>query len=57
MKLFTVPLGLGKFINWEFIEYHELSAAVSVSLIPTLLIYILLRRYIVDGVIASGIKM
>jgi len=47
---------LSTFINRTEINLHELFAAAAVAIVPLVLIFIFLQRYLVQGVAQSGIK-
>ncbi len=49
----TVPVGLMRFVDESGYEYGYLSAAVLMSIIPVLLIYLLFQRYFVEGLSGS----
>jgi len=55
-KMKTVTLGLSRFSTGYFKVYSELTAAVVLSLTPILVMYIFTRRFIVKGVVLSGLK-
>jgi multiple sugar transport system permease protein len=52
----TVTLGLAKFSTDLFQRYGELSAAVVLSILPTLVIYVGSRRFIQRGLMMAGVK-
>ena len=54
MKVVTV--GLMSFTNMYFIEYNLLTAAAVLSILPILLIFVFLQRWVVQGVVMSGLK-
>jgi len=54
MKPITV--GLAKFSNELFQDYGPLTASVILTIIPTLLIFIFSRRFIVRSITISGLK-
>jgi ABC-type glycerol-3-phosphate transport system permease component len=55
-KMKTVTLGLSKFSNDLFKEYGQLNAAVLISIIPLLLVFIFCNKYIKQGLMNSGVK-
>jgi multiple sugar transport system permease protein len=55
-KMKTITLGLSTFSNAYFQEYSQLSAAVVLSLLPILVIYVFTRRFIVQGMVLTGLK-
>src|SRR6185436_8384207 len=52
----VVTLGLTSFTNMYFIEYNLLTAAAVISILPILLIFITLQRWVVQAVVMSGLK-
>lgn len=52
----TVTLGLSKFSNDLFQEYGELNAAVLISMLPLLLVFIFANKHIKVGLMGSGLK-
>jgi len=47
---------LSTFITHRRSTFHELFAAAAVAIVPLVLIFIFLQRYLVQGVAQSGIK-
>lgn len=56
MSLRTVPLGLTLFNGAYITSYPEMMAAMVIATIPTLILYILFSRRIMDGMVAGAIK-
>ncbi len=52
----VVTMGLMNFTNMYFIEYNVLTAAAVMSILPILLIFITLQRWVVQAVVMSGLK-
>nr|WP_319472808.1 carbohydrate ABC transporter permease [uncultured Sphaerochaeta sp.] len=52
----TVTLGLSKFTSDLFQQWNELTAAVILSLLPTLLLFVIFKDKIVSGLMRSGLK-
>ena len=52
----VVTLGLTNFTNMYFIEYNLLTAAAVISILPILLIFVTLQRWVVQAVVMSGLK-
>ncbi len=52
----TLPVGLAVFSTEAGTLYHLLMAASTMLILPIFIIYILLKKYILSGVIKSGIK-
>lgn len=55
-ELYTIPLGLNKFVLESNIDYNGMMAAASASIVPIILVFLLSQRYVVEGVASSGIK-
>ncbi|WP_338931302.1 carbohydrate ABC transporter permease [Streptomyces netropsis] len=51
----TVQVALSTFTTAQSVNIHELFIAAAVSIVPLLLVFLLLQRYIVAGVERSGI--
>jgi ABC-type glycerol-3-phosphate transport system permease component len=52
----VVTMGLMSFSNMYFIEYNLLTAAAVISILPILIIFITLQRWVVQAVVMSGLK-
>jgi multiple sugar transport system permease protein len=52
----TIQVALATMRGGEVIEWTTLMATVTMSALPTLVIYLLLQRYFTKGIIMSGIK-
>ena len=52
----VVTMGLMSFTNMYFIEYNLLTAAAVISILPILLIFITLQKWVVQAVVMSGLK-
>jgi ABC-type glycerol-3-phosphate transport system permease component len=52
----VVTLGLVSFTNMYFIEYNLVTAAAVVSVLPILVVFLAGQRWIVRGVVMSGLK-
>ena len=55
-KMRPITVGLARFSNEYFVEYGPLTAAVVLTLIPTLALFVFTRRYIVRSIAATGLK-
>ena len=55
-KMKVVTMGLMSFSNMYFIEYNLLTAAAVISILPILLIFLTLQRWVVQAVVMSGLK-
>ncbi len=52
----TVQVALSTFVTAQTINIHELFMAAAVSILPLVLIFVFLQRYLVQGVAETGIK-
>jgi ABC-type glycerol-3-phosphate transport system permease component len=52
----VVTIGLMSFTNMYFIEYNLLTAAAVLSILPILIIFVTLQRWVVQAVVMSGLK-
>lgn len=55
-KLLTLPLGLQNFAGQYTTNYVSQMAGLTMALIPILVIYLLLEKYIVNGMTAGAVK-
>ena len=49
-------MGLMSFSNMYFIEYNLLTAAAVISVLPILIIFLTLQKWVVQAVVMSGLK-
>ncbi len=52
----VVTLGLLSFTNMYFIEYNRVTAAAVVSILPILVVFLVCQKWVVRGVVMSGLK-
>ncbi len=52
----VVTMGLMSFSNIYFIEYNLLTAAAVISILPILIIFLTLQKWVVQAVVMSGLK-
>ena len=52
----TLPVGLMTFTSEAGADYHLLMAAATMIIIPILIVYFVLQKYIISGMTKSGIK-
>lgn len=52
----TLPIVLSKFSSEAGMDYHLLMAASAIIILPMLIIFVLLSKYILSGVSGGGIK-
>jgi raffinose/stachyose/melibiose transport system permease protein len=52
----TLPLGLLNFFNQYSGSYTQLSAGLVIGVIPLLIVYVFLQRYLVSGLVSGAVK-
>lgn len=55
-SMYTVTVGLVNFAGAEFNQWNLINAATIVSMVPTIILFVTLQRYLVKGVAMSGLK-
>lgn len=55
-ELYTLPIGLSSFAVEQAIQWEMIMTGAALATIPTLLVFLLLQRYIVRGVMLAGLK-
>ena len=55
-SMWTVQVALSTFFTAQTINLHELFLAAAVSILPLVLVFVFLQRYLVQGVAETGIK-
>jgi len=55
-NLYTLPVGLSSFSGEFQTEWEMVMTGASVATIPTILVFLLLQRYIVRGIAMAGLK-
>jgi multiple sugar transport system permease protein len=51
----TIPLGLQQFFGQQGTQWHLIMAASVVSMLPSTVLLIALQRYLVRGIVTSGL--
>jgi multiple sugar transport system permease protein len=55
-KKFTLPIALRTMVIGDFINWGSLMAGVVISMLPPMIFYLILQRYIISGLTAGAIK-
>lgn len=55
-SMYTVTVGLVNFAGSDFNQWNLINAATMISMIPTIILFIVLQRHLVRGVAMSGMK-
>ena len=51
-----IPTGLYEFIGYQSVKWNEMMAAALVGMLPVLLLFVFLQKYIVEGITAGAVK-
>lgn len=54
--MYPISVGLVEYIGEYFVEFGQFTAASVVAILPIFVIYILLQRYIIQGIALTGMK-
>jgi multiple sugar transport system permease protein len=54
--LFTLPVGLSSFSVEQSVAWEMIMAGAALATLPTLLVFLVLQRYIVRGIMLAGLK-
>jgi multiple sugar transport system permease protein len=54
--MYPVTIGLVEFIGEFFVEYDLYTAAAVMTIVPVLIIYLVLQRFIIEGIATQGLK-
>ncbi|KGD98223.1 carbohydrate ABC transporter permease [Rhizobium sp. YS-1r] len=55
-ELYTLPVGLSSFAVEQQIQWEMIMTGAAIATIPTLIVFLVLQRYIVRGVMLAGLK-
>lgn len=55
-ELYTLPVGLSSFAVEQSIQWEMIMTGAAIATLPTLVVFLLLQRYIVRGVMLAGLK-
>ncbi|MAN78174.1 MAG: sugar ABC transporter permease [Rhizobiales bacterium] len=55
-ELYTLPVGLSSFAVEQSIQWEMIMTGAALATIPTLIVFLVLQRYIVRGVMLAGLK-
>jgi multiple sugar transport system permease protein len=55
-EMYPVTVGLVEYVGQFFVEYHLFTTASVLVMLPVFLIYLVLQRYIIEGVAMQGLK-
>lgn len=55
-ELYTLPVGISTFAIENQVDWEKVMTGAALATIPTLIVFLLLQRFIVRGVVLAGIK-
>jgi len=55
-EMYPVTVGLVEYVGQFFVEYHLFTTAAVLTILPIFVIYLLLQRYIIEGIATQGLK-
>ena len=55
-ELYTLPIGLTSFAVEQQVQWEKIMTGAALATIPTLVVFLLLQRFIVRGVMLAGLK-
>ena len=55
-EFMPLPAGLYEFIGYQTVKWNEMMAASLVGIVPVLLVFIFLQKYIVEGLTVGAVK-
>lgn len=55
-QLFTIQLALGMYVGEHIVQWGAILAMTVIAMIPIILVFILLQRYFVSGIVTGAIK-
>ena len=55
-ELYTLPVGLSSFAVEQSIQWEMIMTGAAIATLPTLIVFLVLQRYIVRGVMLAGLK-
>jgi len=53
---FTIQIAIKSYIGTMGVDWNSILASSILSIIPIIIIFIILQRYITGGLVASGVK-
>ena len=55
-KLHTLPIAIRTFVGTFSSDYGNMMAALVMTVVPVIIVYIALQKYIIGGVVAGAVK-
>ena len=55
-EMYPITVGLVEYVGQFFVEYHLFTTASVLAILPIFVIYLVLQRYIIEGIATQGLK-
>ncbi|MNC73027.1 Maltose transport system permease protein MalG [compost metagenome] len=55
-KKYTIQIAIKNYIGHMGVDWSSILAASIISMLPIVVLFIILQRYIIGGVVSSGVK-
>lgn len=55
-EMYPITVGLVEYVGQFFVEYHLFTTASVLAILPIFVIYLILQRYIIEGIATQGLK-
>ncbi len=56
VEMYTLPVGLTTFAVEQAVEWELIMTGAAISVLPTLIVFLVFQRYIIQGVVMAGLK-
>ncbi len=56
MEMYTLPVGLTTYAVEQQVEWELIMTGAAISTLPTLIVFLIFQRYIIQGVVMAGLK-
>ena len=56
VEMYTLPVGLSSFGDEADVAWELIMTGAAISTIPTLIVFLIFQRYIIQGVVMAGLK-
>ena len=56
VEMYTLPVGLTTFAVEQAVEWELIMTGAAISVLPTLIVFLIFQRFIIQGVVMAGLK-
>ena len=56
VEMYTLPVGLKTFSVEQAVEWELIMTGAAISVLPTLIVFLIFQRFIIRGVVMAGLK-